>query len=858
MLYNYFGRNLDGGYLNMYSYRKIKKKFLDFFVKNGHLEIDGSSVIPKNDPTLLYINAGMASIKNYFTGDEIPPKRELCDVQSCIRTIDIDDIGDRYHLTSFQMLGSWSIGSYFKERAIELAYDFLVNVLRVPLEKLYVSVFEGNPDLNLPFDEESKNHWIRVGVPKDHIVSFGMEDNFWGPASETGPCGPCTEVFYDTGFGPEYVEGGVFDTSRYIEIWNAGVFMMFNKNSEGSFSNLAFNSVDTGAGLERLTMTLNGLKSVYDIDLLLPICNFIKSRFGFEDDMRSVRILTDHLRTSSLILSEGQEISNEGRGYIPRKLIRKCISILKKNEKHTGADISEIVEFIADMDENLKKNKEKIISSFNQEKDKFEGIFKSGFEKLKVISKNGTISSGDAFDLVTSFGFPFEFIKEYACENSIRINEEEFLNLMKKHKEISRADSSGAEKTSFSIPKNFSNIATKFVGYSCLSCSCNVLGIFNENFNELENSEGFDSVFFISDCTPIYARGGGQESDKGTVSSNDFSASIEYAIKKNDVIVHFCKVRNGVLQKGNIYSIKVDEDLRNSYSRAHSCTHLLQSSLRKIFGSEVHQKGSKVDSDFLRFDFNFQDKITREKVCEIEKIVNFHICENLPSDIIEMKFKDASDRGFTAIFSEKYGEIVRAVSFGEFSKELCGGTHVKRTGDIGYFVIESCESIGKGIKRISAYTSLKAVEYTQNILNCAFEASDIMHIKVSDLPKSVSNFSASKKESVLKKIDKSSLIFLNTKIPFAYCICEDNFSNGVVTDTSEDISGIFVMISSGKNRVSLSVCKKLDMNAKDLLLKFLSKVGGKGGGNNRISSGGFSVNSDELVKFLKETYEGKI
>ena len=846
----------------MYSSHEIKEKFLNFFVKNGHLKIDGSSVIPKNDPTLLYINAGMAAIKNYFTGDEIPPQKELCNIQSCIRTIDIDDIGDRYHLTSFHMLGSWSIGSYFKDRAIELAYDFLVNTLRIPLSKLYVSVFAGDDKLNLPFDSESKNNWIKVGIPEDHIVSFGMEDNFWGPASETGPCGPCTEVFYDTGIGKEYSVGGFFDTSRYIEIWNAGVFMMFNKDSNGSFSNLAFNSVDTGAGLERLTMTLNGLSNVYETDLIHPIYNFIDIKIHF-DDKRDTRILADHLRTVSLILSENQEISNEGRGYIPRKLIRKCISILKKNKKSENFDLSEVVEFIAENDNDLRKNKDNIIEKFSEEKDKFEEILDIGLKKLHIISRNGKITSKDAFDLVTSSGLPFEFIKEYASEKAIDINEDDFNKLLRQHKEISRANSSidGSNNILSLFDKISDTEKTDFVGYSSLRCKSKVLKIFSESLDSLETSGGYNSVFLIFDKTPIYAKSGGQESDIGKIKSSTFDGFIEYAIKKDNLFVHYCKVKDGKIKINDEVEIEVDEDLRNSHARAHSATHLLQSALRDVFGLDVHQKGSKVSSDLLHFDFNFQDKISREKICKIERIVNNNIRKNISSNISEMTLNEAVKSGATAIFSEKYGNIVRVVSFGNISKELCGGTHVSQTGDIGMFIINSCESIGKGIKRITAFCSLKALDYIQHVMNCALDAAETLHIKVDDLSNTVSKLNVHKKEVTIKKIDKSSLKFLNTKTPFAYFICEDDFSSGLVSDMAEQISGVFLIVSLNKKRISLSVSKKLDnLNAKDLLLTVLNKFGGKGGGNQKMSSGGFTQNLSgrEIVQYFDDEYKDKI
>ena len=849
---------------------EIRDKFLSFFTKNGHLEIKGSSVIPKNDPTLLYINAGMAAIKNYFTGDEIPEKRELCNIQPCIRTIDIDDIGDKHHLTSFQMLGSWSIGSYFKEKAIELAFDFLVNNLKIPVKKLYVSVFSGDEKINLPFDSESKNAWLKVGVPENHIVALGMEDNFWGPASQTGPCGPCTEVFYDTESGQEYIPGGFFDTKRYIEIWNAGVFMMLNKNSENSFSSLPFNSVDTGAGLERLSMTLNGLESVYETDLLLPIKNFISSCFEFKkENERKIRILTDHLRTVCLILSEKQKISNEGRGYIPRKLIRKCIVIAHKNIKDNNYDLVRIIKFIIDNFKNInkkfKENQEYIISAFSQEQDKFKDIIKIGFKKLNSIKfeKNKKISGELAFELVTTFGLPFEIIEDFAKENSIVIDKQKFNNLIENHKNISRSDNKNLNNN-FVDNKIFEKInnlpKTSFVGYNKFEIQTSILKILLPDGTELNSSENYKEIILILQDTPVYAKSGGQESDTGIISGKNFSAEVKFAVKNNNIFMHYCEINSGIIKSGEKISIRINQEKRQSNSNAHSATHLLQSALKSVFGSEVHQQGSKVEEDSLHFDFNYSEKITREHICKIEKIVNKYICANFKSEISEMNLKDAVAQGATAIFSEKYSNLVRVVSFGKISKELCGGTHVDFTGQIGMFIIISCESIGKGIKRITAFTGEKALEYIQKFMNYSIKSCEILHTKIENLPQEIENKLNSKpKPEVIKKLQKSDLNFLKIKIPAAYFVFDSEFSSGLVKNIANEISGIFLAVSSDGKRISLAVNKNLNLNAKEILNDILSSLDGKGGGSSEIASGGVkNKNSDEIIAAFELKFENKI
>ena len=843
---------------------EIREKFLNFFEKNDHLIIQGSSVIPKNDPTLLYINAGMAAIKNYFTGEEVPENPQLCNIQSCIRTIDIDDIGDRHHLTSFQMLGSWSIGAYFKDKAISLAFDFLVNHLNIPISKLYVSVFAGEPSINLPFDNESKNSWIRVGIPENHIVSFGMDDNFWGPAGNTGPCGPCTEVFYDTGIGQEYVQGGFFDTKRYVEIWNAGVFMMLNKSADGSFSTLPFKSVDTGAGLERLCMTLNGLGTVYDTDLLLPIKDFIETIFYFDKDHeRNVRILTDHLRTICLILSEGQKISNEGRGYIPRKLIRKCIVIANKNKKSKDFDLSPIVEFILDNFKNINDkfatNREYVISEFNKEQSKFADVVNVGLEKLNSLSTD-FISGELAFNLVTTFGIPFDFICDFAKEHSIKIDNQKFNEMIENHKKISKSENNSENNNKIIFEKLPDVSKTEFVGYDRLESNSKIVKIFSERGKEINNCGAGDDIVLVLDITPIYARCGGQESDKGIIFNDSFYARVSYAEKKYGIVLHYCSVEKGNASIGDNIRIEVNKERRTCMSNAHSATHLLQTALKKVFGKDVHQQGSKLGENSLHFDFNYSDKITRENICNIESIVNNLICLNIKSSVEELSLNDAIKKGAIALFSEKYGPTVRMVSFGEVSKELCGGTHVPRTGQIGTFIISSCESVGKGIKRISAFTSSKAINYVQNIITKSLQSSELLRTKIDNLPNEIllRLSSSQKKPKVTKELDLSNLKFLNTKIPFAYYIFDEEFSNGLVKDIANNIKGVFLAISSSKSRFSISVCKKLDLSAKDIFNKIAQDISAKGGGNLEIVSGGSNLNANEIIKCFKKRFENEL
>jgi len=837
--------------LQKISSMEIKDKFLNFFIKNKHLVIKNSSIIPNNDPTLLFINSGMAAIKNYFTGNELPPKSELCNIQSCVRTVDIDATGDKHHLTSFQMLGSWSIGSYFKEKAIELAFDFLVNHLNIPKKKLYVSIFSGDKKIGLPLDQESKDTWIKLGIDENHIIALGKKDNFWGPASETGPCGPCTEVFFDTGVGEQYFSGANFDTKeRYIEIWNAGVFIMFSKDANGNFNDLPFKSVDTGAGLERLTMTLNGLESVYETDLLFPIKKFLETQFK-EYDEKNIRILTDHLRTITLILSEKQNPSNEGRGYIPRKLIRKCMIISNKKDYN----LTRVVEFIIDkygnINENFLKNKNFIINEFQAEQDKFKEVMKVGIEKLESLSKSGKISGKAAFELTTTFGLPFDIIKDFSLKNSLKLNKIEFNKLFEEHKKISRVFSN-SENDLF-ILKGLSVPKTKFIGYESTKSKSKVLKIFSKDLKELKSAKMGEKVFIVLDSTPIYAKSGGQDSDTGKIFSNNFSAIIEYANKNDGIFAHFCNIENGIIEENSVVDINVNLDKRTKNSRAHSATHLLQSALKEIFGTDLHQHGSKVCEDKLSFDFNFTDKISQTEIFRIENIVNCNILKNIEVNISEMSLNEAIKQGATTIFNEKYDDTVRVVNFYDVSKELCCGTHVKRTGDIGIFTVISFEGIGKGLKRITALTGEKALEYIQNSINKLNIAMKMMGVNSdSFLDKLEKIFKEKTKEKPSKKIDNSKFKFIEGSIPLGYYICDSEFSSDAVINVAEKIKGIAILLNT--KRVSLAVSKNIKIDAKNLLCTTLETIGCKGGGNNRIASGGIADICGEKVidEFIKQ------
>ncbi len=834
------------------------------------MEIADSSVIPKNDPTLLFINSGMAPIKNYFTGAEKPPYPRLCNVQPCIRTVDIDSIGDKHHLTSFQMLGSWSINDYFKEKAISLAFEFLTERLNIPKEKLYVTVFSGDDEMGLPLDVEAYEYWQKVGVSEDHIVKCGKKDNFWGPTAETGPCGPCTEIFYDTGEGEKYVPDGEFDTKkRYIEIWNAGVFMQLNKNVDGSYSRLNFTSVDTGAGLERLSMVLNGGSSVYDTDLLNPIKKFIQNMFPAENVLpeKDILIITDHLRTAALILSEKVNPSNEGRGYIPRKLIRRCMMTTAKN-KISNFDFSKIIEFILDNYNNIfpkfAKNRDYITNELKKEQTQFEKVLENGLERLEHLKFTGIdeISGDEAFDLVTTYGLPLDIIKSYTEENNMTIDEKEFEKKLEIHKEKSR---NASESLVHQNLKKMSEILsdcklTEFVGYENLSCEATVLKII-KNDNTCEQAAKGDDVCIILDKSCLYAESGGQCADTGYIYNNDCRIKINDVKKTgNGVFIHFGTIESGIIKTSDRVFTEVNEFRRKETANNHTAVHLLQSALRSIYGKNVHQTGSKVEDKKLRFDFNYDGAITDEDISKIEKIVNSYIRENIQRKVEVKKLADAITEGATALFESKYGNSVRVVSYNDISIELCGGTHTERTGNIGLFIILSAEGIGKGLKRITAITGNEALEYIQAKIHDINFLASVLKVKTENVVEKAKKelFKKSTPKAENNLIDEQNISYMKTSsnINFGYVILKEYNKKLTheATKIANKINSIFVCIVNGgeKKQIIVAVSDGLIewYPANDILEKILHQIGGKGGGNRKLATGATAANENQILEAI--------
>jgi alanyl-tRNA synthetase len=741
---------------------EIRDTFLRFFTSRDHERIGAASVIPANDPSLLFVNAGMAPLKRYFLGEAVPPAPDLCNIQPCIRTIDIGDVGDRHHLTFFEMLGSWSIGHYFKERAVQLAFELLTEGFEFDVERLYVTVHGGSGELGLPPDDISAAAWARAGIPRDHIVYLGDEDNFWS-AGDTGPCGPCTEVFYDTGpeHGPQYQPGGVFDTTgRYIEIWNAGVFMEFNRQPGGTLEPLRFTSVDTGSGLERMAMVLQGCDSVYETDLFRPIVAATQAALvSGEPSQRDVRQICDHVRAAVLILGEGVTPSNEGRGYIPRRLLRTAIATATQ----AGADDFDLdqvaraaLALLEPSYPQLASRREQVLGLLSREQRDFGRVVRRGLAQLNALaaSPDFEISGEDAFTLVATHGLPADLIRDFAARRGGRVDERRFAELFAEHQQLSRPAArpgTGPDRTAVVIDPELIAAAgaepTEFLGYQQLSAEGRVLAL-----TEAREHAGPDGLaaelaagergLAVLDRTPFYAEGGGQVGDTGQLTGPGVTAAVLDTQRTDGRFVHLIEVSSGVLSTGDMVRLEVDAARRQATMRNHSATHLLQAALRQVLGEHVRQAGSLVAPDRLRFDFEHPSGLTAEQADEVERLVNARVLENAGRTTRVRPFAEAVSSGAIAFFGDKYGEDVRVVSFGDFSAELCGGTHVSATAEIGLFRIVSESSIGSGVRRIEAVTGGAAVAYTLERDRLLQGLAGRLRVSVDQLPERVEALAA--------------------------------------------------------------------------------------------------------------------
>ena len=689
----------------------LREKFLSFFESKGHLRLPSFSLIPQNDPSLLLINSGMAPMKKFFTGEVKPPRTRVCTCQKCIRTPDLERVGHTArHGTFFEMLGNFSFGDYFKNEAIPFAWEFLTRVLEIPENLLWPSVYEN--------DEEAFHIWKDViGVPEEHIVRLGKEDNFWEHGS--GPCGPCSEIYFDRGekYGcgsPDCKPGCECD--RYMEIWN-NVFSQFNNDGKGNYTELKQKNIDTGMGLERLACVMQGVDNMFEVDtvrrILDAVCAKAGKTYGASDkDDISIRIVTDHIRSSTFMISDGVMPSNEGRGYVLRRILRRAARHGKLLGIE-GAFLSDLctvaINESAGAYPELAERQDMIRKVIAIEEEKFDATIDSGLamlsESIEKAKKEGVavLDGAQVFKLYDTFGFPIDLTREIAQEASLSIDEKTFEDLMRQQKErarAARADISGWADSAKSAAAGLEK--TAFVGYDTLRCKAKILAIFASDESVPVLSEGEGTI--VLDQTPFYGESGGQVGDTGLITAEKGSAAVLDTKKADGVFLHAVRVGTGVLSVGDEVLCLVDEERREAIRRNHSTVHLLQAALKRVLGDHVEQAGSYVDEHRLRFDFKHFQAMTKEELDRVQALVNEKILQGLPVETIVTTPEEARKNGALALFGEKYGDKVRMVTMGDFSRELCGGTHLSNTARAGLAVILSEQGVAAGVRRIEAVT----------------------------------------------------------------------------------------------------------------------------------------------------------
>ena len=695
------------------SLNELRERYLSFFEPKGHLRLGSFSLVPNNDKSLLLINSGMAPMKKYFTGEVTPPRNRVTTCQKCIRTPDLERVGiTARHGTYFEMLGNFSFGDYFKNEAIPWAWEFLTKDLEIPSELLWPSVYEE--------DEEAYAIWRDViGVPEEHIVKLGKADNFWEHG--TGPCGPCSEIYFDRGekygCGSHDCKPGC-ECDRYMEIWN-NVFTQFNNMGDGTYTELEHKNIDTGMGLERLACVMQGVDNMFEVDtirnILDKVCEISGKTYGADKKVDiSIRAITDHARASTFMISDGIIPSNEGRGYVLRRLIRRAA----RHGRLIGIDRAFLVEMVeAVIKENasgypeLIEKQELIKKVIANEEASFSKTIDQGLTILNDLTANGgTLSGEDAFRLYDTYGFPLDLTRDILAEKGMTVDEEGFNALMQQQREKARNARKASDGESWSSDGiNFDDIAaTEFLGYTANECEATVLDIVVEGEHVSVANDGQKAIVVL-DKTVFYAESGGQVGDTGVIGVFD----VVDTKKTVDGIFTHIGIANATISVGDKVDVKIDVTRREAIRRNHTAAHLLQAALRKVLGTHVEQAGQLVNEKAVRFDFTHFSALTAEEIQQVETLVNTAILEGIVVDNREMPIDEARALGAMALFGEKYGDVVRVVKAGDFSTELCGGTHVDNTGKIGLFRIISESGIAAGTRRIEAYTGFNVV----NLIN---------------------------------------------------------------------------------------------------------------------------------------------
>jgi len=840
---------------------EIRESFLSFFEEKGHQRVDSAPLIPGNDKTLLFTNAGMVPFKDCFLGTEKRSYVRATSSQRCVRAggkhNDLENVGyTARHHTFFEMLGNFSFGDYFKEEAIQYAWEFLTVTLGLSAEKLWVTVHET--------DQEAEDIWFnKIGIDQSRFSRLGDKDNFWS-MGDTGPCGPCSEIFYDHGEG---VEGGPpgtpeEDGDRYIEIWNL-VFMQFNRDKEGNMTPLPKPSVDTGMGLERISAVMQSLHNNYQIDLFAKLIEFIGEKLKRTDyENQSLRVIADHIRSCSFMIIDGVLPGNEGRGYVLRRIIRRAVrhgNKLGATEPFFYLLVDGLIQVMGDAYPELIQKRDFIVKTLDIEEQQFARTLNNGMKILKSYMQEmqGTVIDGDmVFKLKDTYGFPDDLTADIAREKGLTIDKVKFDQL------LAQQQASGREQSGFEVDYNDTlelDGDTSFVGYEHLENQSVVTDIVIDGNSVDAITSGTEAGVVLNE-TPFYAESGGQVGDQGIISGEGFEFEVKDTIKVQDVFLHKGVMRQGTLQKGEQVSTCVDEKKRKNTELNHSATHLMHAALREVLGDHVQQKGSLVDSERLRFDFSHPVAVTSEELVMIEKLVNQQIRSNHPVETSLTSIDEAKKLGAMMLFGEKYGDQVRVLSMSEFSVELCGGTHVKQTGEIGTFKIISEQGIASGVRRIEAITGDSAIEYTQkqgwlisqlasslktDRLSLSEKVEQLIHKSKEqdrEIDKLKTKLSSNQGGDLLSnKVDIDGVSLLAVKLDDLDIKSLRNLNDQIKSKLD---SGILVLASVIDGKISLitSVTKDLipKYHAGNLMRELTQRLGGKGGGRPDMAQGGGS------------------
>jgi alanyl-tRNA synthetase len=875
-----------------YGVNQLRKMFLEFFESKGHLAMKSFSLVPHNDKSLLLINSGMAPLKPYFTGQEIPPRRRVTTCQKCIRTGDVENVGKTArHGTFFEMLGNFSFGDYFKNEAIEWSWEFLTEVVGLDPDRLYPSIYEE--------DEEAFEIWNKkMGIPAERIFRFGKADNFWEHGS--GPCGPCSEIYYDRGekYGcgsPDCTVGCECD--RYMEIWN-NVFTQFDNDGHGHYSELEQKNIDTGMGLERLASVVQDVDSIFDVDTLKAlrdhICRLADTEYGKDAQADiSIRVITDHTRSVTFMISDGIMPSNEGRGYVLRRLLRRAC----RHGRLLGIEGSFIPELAQTVIEGskdgypeLEEKKDFILKVIAKEEDQFNKTIDQGLGILAEMTakmeaeQTTTLSGADAFKLYDTYGFPIDLTKEILEEKGMQVDEEGFHASMEVQRKTARAargetNYMGADVTVYeSIDPS---ITSTFVGYENLAWKSPITVLTSDTEIVEALSDGQRGTVFAEE-TPFYATSGGQEADTGIIRTAEGEFKVEDTVKLlGGKIGHVGVVIKGMIKTGDQAELCVDAEKRALSARNHSATHLLQKALRTVLGTHVEQAGSSVNEDRLRFDFSHFSAMTAEELQKVEEIVNEQIVAGLPVKVENMPIEEARKTGAQALFGEKYGDVVRVVNMGDYSIEFCGGTHVKNTNEIMAFKILSESGVAAGVRRIEALTSKGLIRYYDNLEKKLNEAAKVLKATPDNLAEKIAHLTAENKalhsevESLKSKLAQDAMGDVMDQVQeikgVKLLAAEvDGVDMNGLRDLGDQLKeklgeGVVVLASGNDGKVSLMVtatdaAMKQGAHAGNLVKAIAGLVGGGGGGRpNMAQAGGKNpAGIQEALKKAAEALEGQL